>query len=60
MRFPGVTLALVYPVNPQLKDRSVRSFSTTVTSGSGGSDLVIKFGTLVTFCALIDYLGNVI
>ena len=60
MRFSGVTLALVSPVNPELTDRSVRSLSTTITSGAGDSDEVIKFGWLVTFFVLIDYWGNVI
>ena len=36
--FYGVILALVSPVNQELTDRSVRSFSTTVTSGTGASD----------------------
>ena len=44
MSFTGVTLALVYPVNPELTDRSVLSLSTTITSGAGVSDWVIKFG----------------
>ena len=64
MGFSGVTLALVYPVNTELTDRSVQSFSTTITSGAGAgagaSDRVIKFGPLVTFCVLIYSLGNVI
>ena len=55
MRFSGVTLALVSPVNQELTDRSVRSLSTTITSGAGDSDGVIKFGRLVTFFVLIDY-----
>ena len=46
MRFSGVTLALVSSVNPELvspsntelTDRSVRSLSTTITSGAGASD----------------------
>ena len=60
MIFSGVTLALVSPVNPELKDRLVRIFSTTINSGDGAYDLVIKFGPLVTFCVFIDYLGNCI
>ena len=46
MRFSGVTFALVYPIKPELfspvapdkTDRSVRSLSTTITSGAGASD----------------------
>ena len=49
IRFSGVTLALVYPVNPELvspfhpelTDISVQSVSTTITSGAGASDWVI-------------------
>ena len=58
--FSGVTLALLSPVNPELTYRSVQSFPTNITYGAGGSDRVIKFGTLVTFCVLIYSLGNVI
>ena len=58
--FSGVTLALVYPVNTELTDRPVQSFSTTINSGAGYSYRVIKFGPLVTFCVLIYFLGNVI
>ena len=60
MRFNSVTLALVSPVNPELIDISVQSFSITVTSGADTSDLLIKFGTLVTFCILIGSIGNAI
>ena len=60
MSFPGVTLALVSPVIPELTDRSVQSLSATITSGSGSYYLVIKFGPLATFCVLIYSLGNVI
>ena len=60
MRFSGVTLALIYPVNAELIDRSGQSFSTNISSGAGASDQVIKFSPLVTFCVLIYYLGNVI
>ena len=46
MRFPGVTLSIVSPVKPELVstvvtdkiDRSVRSLSTTISSGAGASD----------------------
>ena len=60
MRFPGVTLDLVSPINPELSDRSVQSFPTTITSGAGASDRGINFGPLFKFCVLIDSLGNVI
>ena len=60
MYFSGVTLALVSPVNPELTDRTVQSLSTTINYGAGDSDWVIKFGPLVTFCVLIDSLGNMI
>ena len=60
MRFSGNTLALVSPVNTQLTDIPVQSFSTIINSVHGASDWVIKFGPLVTFCVLIDSLGNVI
>ena len=60
MSFSGVTLALVSPANPELTDRSVRSLSATITYGGNASDLVLKFVPLVTFCVLIDFLGNVI
>ena len=66
MRFYGVTLALVYPVNPELVSpvnlelsyRSVQSFSTNITSGDCASYRVIKFGSLVNVFVLIDYLSN--
>ena len=35
--FPGVTLALVSPVNPESTNISVRSLFTTITSGAGAS-----------------------
>ena len=38
MCFSGVTLALISPVNPELKNRSVRSLFTTITSGAGAYD----------------------
>ena len=60
MRFYGVTLAIVSPVNPELTDISARSLSTTITSSAGASYGVINFGPLDTFCILIDSLGNVI
>ena len=60
MRFSGVTLALAYPVYPELTDISAQSFSTTITYGPGASDWVIKFSPLVTFFVLIDSLSNVI
>ena len=59
-RFSGVTLALVSPVNTELIDRSVWSLYTTIIYGYGASNWVIKFGPLVTFCFLINYLGNAI
>ena len=40
----GVTLALVYPVNPELTDRSVQGFSAAITYGSGASGWVVNFG----------------
>ena len=66
MCFSGVTLSLVSPVNPELvspvnpklRDISVQILSTTITSGAGASDRVIKFGALVTFFVLIDSLSN--
>ena len=60
MRFFGVALALVSPVNPELTDRSVQSLSTIINSGAGASYLVIKFVPLVTICVLIDSLGDMI
>ena len=60
MRFSGVTISLVSPVNPELTDISVQSLSTTITSGAGAYDLRVKFGPLVIFCVLKDSLGNVI
>ena len=60
MRFPGVTLDLVSPVNPEFTYKSVQSLSTTSTYGSGDSDLVIKSGPLINLFVLIDSLGNVI
>ena len=57
MRFPGVTLDLVYPVTPEKTDTSVR---TIISFGAGAYDRVIKFGPLVTLCVLIDSLGNLI
>ena len=59
MHFLGVTLALGYPVNPELTDRSVRNFSTTITSVAVAYNLVIKFGSLVNFFVLIYYLDGV-
>ena len=38
MRFSGVTLDLVSPVNPELTDILVQTLSTTITSGAGASD----------------------
>ena len=58
MRFPGVTIARVYPVNQELTDRPVRGFPNTITSGAGASDWVIKFCALVKCFALIYYLSN--
>ena len=55
MRFPGVTLALVSPVNPELTDRSVQSLSTTITSFAGAFDWVIQFGPLVKLSLYILY-----
>ena len=37
IRSYGVTLARVCPVNPELTDTSVRSLSTTITSGTVAS-----------------------
>ena len=58
MHFSGVTLALVSPVNTELIDRSVQSFSTTIISGAGAYDWVIKFVPLVTFFVLMYSLSN--
>ena len=58
MRFSGVTLAIVSPVNPELTDRLVQSLSTIISFGASAYDLVIKFGPLVTFFVLIYSLGN--
>ena len=55
MRFSGVTQALVQPDRIETPVRILSS--NTITSGAYGSDLLIKFGALVTFCVLIDYLG---
>ena len=60
MRFYGVTIVPVSPVNTESTDASVRSLSTTITSGVCDSYWVINFGALFTFCVLIDYLGNLI
>ena len=60
MRFSGVTLALVSPINQELTDRPVRIFPSTINSGAGASDWVINIGPLVKFCALIYSLCNVI
>ena len=60
MCFFGVTLALVSPVDPELTNRLVQTLFTTITSGAGASDWIIKFGTLVTFCVFIDSLDNAI
>ena len=49
MSFSVVEIALLSPVYPELTDKSVRCLSTTITSGAGASDLVIKFGPLVTY-----------
>ena len=57
MHFPGIILAivspfnteLVFPVAPYKTDISVQVLSTTITSGSGASGLVIKFGVFFTF-----------
>ena len=38
IRFSGVTLALVSPVNTELTDRSVQSSSTSVNYGAGAPD----------------------
>ena len=60
MRFSGVILALVSPFNLELTYISVQGLSTTITSGAGAYDLLINFGPLVTFCVLIDSLGDVV
>ena len=60
MRFSGVTISLVYPVNMELTDISVQIFSANITSGACASYWVTKFGPLVTFCVLIYYLGHFI
>ena len=55
MGFYEVTLA---PVPPEKIETSGCIFSSTViTFGADGSDWLIKFGALVTFCVLIYYLG---
>ena len=66
MRFSGVILAIVYPVNPEpvspvnleLTDRSVQSFSTKKTSGVRTSDWLNDFGAFVKKNVLIYYLSN--
>ena len=58
--FSDVILARVYTGNTELIDIPVRKFSTTINSGAGASDWVIKFGPLATFCVLIYSLSNVI
>ena len=57
MRFSGVTLDPVAPVTPDKTDRPVWNI---ISVGAGAYDWLIKFGPLVTFCVLIDSLGNVI
>ena len=60
MRFLGVTLDLVSPVNMELTYISVWSLSTTITCGADYSYLRINFNPLVTLCIMIDSLGNII
>ena len=55
MRFSGVTLS---SVTSEKTDISVQKMSTIIPFGAGGLDWLIKFGALVTFCVLIDYLGH--
>ena len=57
IRFYGVTIATVPPDKIETSVRIL--LSTIISFGAGGSDLLIKFGALVTFCVLIDYSGNV-
>ena len=58
MRFPWVTLA---PVPIDKRQTLFRIFlSTIIYFDAGGSDWLIKFGALVTFCFLIDSLHNTI
>ena len=53
--FNGVTLS---PVTPDKMETSVRILlSIIIKFGADGSDWLIKFVALVTFCVLIDYLG---
>ena len=59
MSFSGVILAPIAPVAPEKTDRSDQSFSTTIYSGAGGSDWIIKGGAFFTFFVSIDSLGNV-
>ena len=57
MCFSGATLA---HVSPDKMETLFRIFSfTTIYFGADGSDLLIKFGALVTFCVLIDSFGIV-
>ena len=54
----GVTLSPVVTV--EKTETSVRILGFTIIYfGAGGSDWLIKFGALVTFCVLIDSLGNI-
>ena len=54
----GVTLSPVVTV--EKTETSVRILGFTIIYfGAGGSDLLIKFGALVTFCVLMDSLGNI-
>ena len=57
MCFSGVTLDPVAPVNPEKTYRPVWNI---ISFGAGAYDWLIKFGPLVTFCVLIDSLGNMI
>ena len=56
--FPDVTISHIFPVDKTELSVCILVF-TVISFGNGGSDWLIKFGSLVTFCLLIDSLGNV-